>query len=116
MKHVSDKIASSHAHLLSQFACRRKDQRLAFLQSYIQLLQNGDGKRGRLASTRLSLCDHVVPLDAGDDRALLDCRRLLETVGVYATQQVLFEAHVVKVVHHLIPVALQRSKVNKHNQ
>jgi len=93
--------------LLCQLACWCKDQGLALLQRHIKFLENGNGKRGRFAGAWLSLCNHIVALDAGYDCTLLDCRRLLETIGVDSTQQVFLQAHVIKVVHHLIPVALQ---------
>ena len=54
-------------------------------------------REGRgLAGSRLGLSDRVTHQDERLDRTLLDRRRLLETVGVDATEEILLQAHVVK--------------------
>lgn len=77
-----------------------------FKRLSVYLLEDGDGKRGRLAGTRLGLCDDVMALDAGHDGALLDGRRLFKAIGVNAAQQLLLKVHVIEVVDHLLPVRL----------
>lgn len=56
--------------------------------------------------TRLRLGNDVATLHARNDSALLDGRRLLETVAVDAAQQLLAQVHVIKVVVHLMPGGL----------
>ena len=102
-------------NLLCKLACRCKDQSLALLQGHIEFLENSDSERGCFAGARLRLSNHVMTLDARYDCALLDCRRLLKAIGIDSTQQVLLEAHVIKVVHHLIPVALQYNQHHHHD-
>ena len=54
-------------------------------------------REGRgLAGSRLGLCDCVTHQDERLDRTLLDSRRLLETVGVDATEEVLLQTHVIE--------------------
>ena len=48
-------------------------------------------------------------LDAGHDGSLLDSGRLLETVGVDATKQLLPEGHVVKVLANVIPIGVDEA-------
>ncbi|CAN7996109.1 unnamed protein product, partial [Ixodes pacificus] len=83
-----------------------QDQGLALLQGHVDLLQDGDGERRRLARARLGLGNHGPTLDAWDDGPLLDGRRLLETIGVDASEELFSEAHVIEVVDDLFPVAL----------
>lgn len=59
-----------------------EDQSLALLHSGVDLLENGDGESGSLASTRLGLGNHIVVLDDRHDSALLNSRGTLKTVGV----------------------------------
>lgn len=92
--------------LLGQFPGGCQNQGLTFAHGCVDLLQNTDGERGRFAGSRLCLGDHVVSLDAWNDGALLDGRRLLETVRVNAAKKLLFQAHVVKVHHNFFPVGL----------
>ncbi len=47
--------------------------------------------------------------DAGDDGPLLDCGRLLETVGVDAAEELLAQVHVVEVLADLIPVGVDET-------
>jgi len=109
------KHASQFTNLLCKLTCWCKDQSLALLQRHIEFLQNGDSKRCCFAGARLRLSNHVVTLDAGYDCTLLDCRRLLKAIGIDSTQQVFFETHVIKVVNHLIPVALQYNQYRHHH-
>jgi hypothetical protein len=79
------------------------------------LLENGNGERGGLASTRLGLRNDVVPLYDGDNGSLLDGRRALETgflsapcslaiadlenhspVGIDTTEELRLEFHIVE--------------------
>ena len=69
-------------NLLGKLAGGGEDEGLARLYGRVDLLKNGDGKGGGLASTRLGLGNDIVTLDDGHDRALLDSRGALETVGV----------------------------------
>ena len=58
--------------LLGELSGGGKDERLALPQPGVDLLEDRDGEGGSLASSRLSLRDHVEALDAGHDGALLD--------------------------------------------
>lgn len=49
------------AYLLRQLPGRSQDQRLRRLHVKLNLLQDGDGKGGRLPSAGLGLGDHIVP-------------------------------------------------------
>ena len=79
--HVVAQRDDDFLDLLRELARGRQDERLGALDRDVQLLQNGDGERRRLARTRLGLRDHVVALHDGDDGALLDRRRPLEPVS-----------------------------------
>lgn len=105
-------IAEGNHDLLDlgrQLTGRGQNQRLAFWDVGVDLLQDRDGKCSSLTSTRLGLGNDVVPLDARHNSALLDGRRLLETVGVDAAEQLLLQAHVVEVVDGLVPVGLDNA-------
>lgn len=54
--------------------------------------------------TGLSLGDDVASLDAWNDGALLDRRRLLETIRIDSSQKFLLQVHGVKIVDDFIPV------------
>ena len=102
-------IAKSHDHfldLLGQLASRGQDKRLTAGVSRVDLLQDRNAEGGRFPGARLSLSDHVVPLDAGHNCPLLDGRRLLETVGINAAKQLLTEVHIVKAFAHLVPIGV----------
>lgn len=68
--------------LLGKLTGRSKDESLALLDSGVDLLEDGDGEGGSLASTGLSLGNDIVTLDNGHDSALLDSRGTLETISV----------------------------------
>jgi hypothetical protein len=73
------------------------------------LLKNGNREGRGLAGTRLSLCDDVMALDAGDDGALLDGRGLLETVGVDTAKEFFPQRHIVEVLADLLPVGVDQT-------
>lgn len=52
--------------LLSQLTGWGKDQSLASLDVWVDLLENGDGESSGLSSTRLGLCDDIVTLMLSD--------------------------------------------------
>jgi hypothetical protein len=118
--------------LLSKLTGGSKDQGLAGLDRRVDLLEDGDGERSRLASTRLGLGNDIVTLDDGHDSALLNGRGALETVGVNfedaledrrrengedhhmgqkltTTEELSLEAHVIERVDGLIVVGLDLS-------
>ena len=95
--------------LLGQLTRGSQNKSLAGRDLRVNLLQDGDGERGGLSGSGLSLGDDVMTLDARDDGALLDGRRFLETVGVDAAQQLLAEVHVVKVFADVIPVGVDET-------
>lgn len=60
-------VADSDNHLLNllcEFAGRGEDQRLAGLEIRIDLLEDGDGEGGGLASAGLSLRNHIIACEA----------------------------------------------------
>lgn len=78
-------VANGDDHLLdllSKLTRGCQDQGLTLLEIVVNLLENGNGKRGRLASSRLGLGNDVVALDDRHDGALLNSRRSLKTIGV----------------------------------
>ena len=101
-------VVTERAHdlldLLRELARGREHQRLALLLFVVELLQHAGAERRRLTGTGLRLLDHVQALGEGDDTALLDRGRLLETVGVDAAEEVLVQVHGVKRLVNLGPV------------
>eukprot|EP00760_Papus_ankaliazontas_P032971 PhM_4_TR6111/c0_g1_i1/m.59329 len=96
---VAHVLADARAHLLrlqGKLAGRRQDEGLAVALREVQTLERGDDEGTGLARTRLGLGDDVTALRERHDGALLDGRRLLETVRVDATEEVVGEAHVVE--------------------
>mmetsp|Transcript_24829 Transcript_24829/g.38636 ORF Transcript_24829/g.38636 Transcript_24829/m.38636 type:complete len:418 (-) Transcript_24829:75-1328(-) len=73
----------------------------------IDALQGGDGEGTSFTRSRLRLRDGVVSLDDGQDALLLNGRRLLETVSVNSSQNLLLEAHVIESLSRLFPIRLQ---------
>jgi hypothetical protein len=66
--------------LLSEFTCGSKDQGLALLDIVVDLLEDTDGERGRLARAGLGLGDDIAVLEDRHDGALLDGGRTLKTL------------------------------------
>merc|ERR1719266_883089 len=81
----------------------------ALPQVGVNLLQDGDGKGGGLTGTRLSLGDNIHALDTRDNGSLLDSRRLLETIGIDASEELLLQVHVIEVLTDLIPVGVDNT-------
>merc|ERR1712087_881019 len=105
-------VSQGHYHLLDllgQLPGRRQDQGLRLPQAGVDLLQDGDGEGGGLASTGLSLSDNVHTLDAGDDSSLLDSRRFLKTIGIDTPQELLLQVHVIEVLTNLLPVGVDNT-------
>lgn len=50
----------------------------------------------------------VLTLDTRDNGSLLDSGRLLKTIGINSPEQSLTQVHLIKTVHDLVPVALER--------
>jgi len=92
--------------LLGKLASGRQDESLCAFDAEVELLEDGDGKGGGFARTRLGLGNNVVTFDDGNDRALLDGRWALETICIHATKEFRTKVHVIKVVYNLIPVGL----------
>lgn len=53
-------VTSGTAYLLSQLSGRSQNQSLSLFLLNVQLLQDRDGKRGRLASARLGLGNDII--------------------------------------------------------
>ncbi|KAI7360151.1 ATP-dependent RNA helicase [Hortaea werneckii] len=107
-------VANGHddlLDLLSQLTGRGEDQTLASLDVRVELLEGGDSEGSGLAGTRLGLSDHIVALDDGHDRTLLNRGWALETVGVNAAEQLAPEVHRVEGVGGLIVVRLDLSRL-----
>ena len=69
--------------------------RLLSVSRRAQVARTNREGRG-LAGSRLGLRNRVTHQDERLDRTLLDGRRLLETVGVDTTEEILLQAHVVE--------------------
>lgn len=104
--HVVAECDDDLLDLLGELTSGGKDERLDGLDARVDALQNGDREGGGLAGTGLSLSNHIVTLDDGDDSTRLNRRGTLETVGVDTTEKLLLELHVVKVVNDGLPVGL----------
>eukprot|EP00756_Hemistasia_phaeocysticola_P041929 Hpha_TRINITY_DN16942_c0_g1::TRINITY_DN16942_c0_g1_i4::g.55631::m.55631 len=101
---VAQVLTDRRHHLLRlrrQLASRRQHHTLAVTLRPLHTLQQPDRERTSLSSPRLRLRDQVTALDEGDDRTLLDRRRLLETVRVDTTEQVGVQRHLVEGRAHL---------------
>ena len=87
------KLPSMHphasSHLLGQFSGGGKHESLCLLEAHIDLLEDRDSKCSGFAGTGLRLGDDVTVTQARDDGALLDGGRLLKTVCIDATEQLL---------------------------
>mgnify|MGYP005803126583 CR=1 FL=1 len=87
---------------------------MAFIDSGINTLKNGDYEGGGLAGTGLSLSNHVFAGDAGQNCSLLDRRGLLETVGVDASEKLVFQTHLVEGVDIEGALGFGERKASKH--
>lgn len=65
--------------LQREFTGGSKDEGLGAFDFGVQPLEDGDGKGGGLACARLGLRDDIMTLDNGDNGALLNSGRTLET-------------------------------------
>jgi hypothetical protein len=65
--------------LLGQFTGRCKDQSLALLDVWVELLEDGDGESGGLSSTGLSLCNDIVALEKKSACILHTCQIISQT-------------------------------------
>mmetsp|Transcript_14782 Transcript_14782/g.25605 ORF Transcript_14782/g.25605 Transcript_14782/m.25605 type:complete len:510 (-) Transcript_14782:111-1640(-) len=79
--------------LLGQLAGGSENHGLHFRHGGVDILQASDDKGCGLAHTGLCLRNGIAAHDEGHDSTLLNRRRLLETVGINTTQQLLFEVH-----------------------
>ena len=77
--HVVAESDDDLLNLLGELTSGRKDERLGALDVGVELLEDGNGERSGLASTRLGLRDDVVALDDGHDGTLLDSGGTLKT-------------------------------------
>ncbi len=69
-------------HLDAQLARRRQHERLHLAVARVDVLDDRQAERGRLARARLRLPDHVAAFEQRRDRLLLDrARRLVADVG-----------------------------------
>jgi hypothetical protein len=113
--HVVAQCEDDALDLGSELARRREDERLRFADRGVDRLERRDRKGGCLSGSGLGLSNDVPARDDGQDRPLLDGRRLLEvcaegartrsapvretdtesegrTVGIDAAEQVLLQA------------------------
>ena len=86
--HVVTKSDHHLLNLVRQLTRRGEAQGLALPRRDVKLLQDGDGKCCSLSSPRLRLGDGVVPLQDRDNRALLNCRRLLEAISINSAKKI----------------------------
>ena len=99
--HVVTKGENHLLDLLGKLTSGGQHQGLTLIQLNVNLLEERDGESGRLAGTRLGLSNHIMAHDAGKDGTLLDGRGALETIGVDASEQLLLQLHLIKVVNNL---------------
>jgi hypothetical protein len=95
--------------LLSELTGGREDERLSALDGHVEFLEDGDGKRGGLASARLGLGNDIVTFDNGDNSTLLDGRWAFETISIDTAEKFRFQIHVVEVIDDLVPIGLNLS-------
>jgi len=115
--HVVAKGNNDFLNLLREFTGRREDKGLGSLNGHVQLLKNGDGKCGGLASARLCLRNDIVAFYNRYNCTLLNSGRTLKTwgrsvllyeeyrrghkglpVGVNTTEKLRFEIHIIKAI------------------
>ena len=94
--HVVTQCYDDLLDLLSKLAGGREDECLTAFDGHVKFLENRDTERSRFARARLGLGDHIVSFNDRDDGALLDSRGSFETIGVYATEELGLEIHVVE--------------------
>lgn len=58
----------------------------------------------------------LLTLDTRDNGSLLDSGRLLKTIGINSPEQSLAQAHLIKTIHNLIPVALEWTRQTRSNK
>jgi hypothetical protein len=70
-------------------------------------LQHTNGEGTSLTSTRLSLGNCVLALDQRQDALGLNGGRVLKTIAIDATQYVLLQTHIVKLINFQVPVRFE---------
>ena len=70
--------------LLCQFSGRGQNKDLRFSQGQIDCLKSSEGENACLTSATLALNDHISASNDGQDGPLLDCGRLVESIGIHA--------------------------------
>lgn len=93
--------------LLGKLAGWGQDEGLGLVDGEIDLLQHSDGEGGGLSGSRLGLGDNVSSLAQWQDGALLDSGRLLKTIGVDSTKELLLEGHVIEGISDHVVVGLE---------
>ena len=89
--HVVAERNDDFLDLLRQLTGGRKDEGLGTLDGLVDFLEDGDGESSGLPGTGLGLGDDIVPFDDGDDGALLDSGRTLETFRMRVRVNFFFE-------------------------
>ena len=99
--HVRPDALRDFHRLERELSGGREDERLASVLLVVHALQCADDERAGLAGPGLGLGDEVAALNERDDRALLNCGGLLESVRVNTAEELGLEAHVVERRHDL---------------
>ena len=107
--HVVSQGHNDLLDLLGQLTGGCQNQGLAAVQLGVDLLQDGNGKSGRLSGSGLGLSDDVMAFNAGDDRTLLNGGRFFETIGVDTTKEFLPQVHIIEVFANFVPIGIDET-------
>jgi len=107
--HVVTKGENDLLDLLGQFTGGAEDESLSARSVDVDLLEARDGEGGGFTGTGLGLRDDVVALGAWNDSSHLDGGRLLETIRVDTSEELLVEGHVVEGLADFVPVGLDQT-------
>lgn len=102
--HVLAKGKDNLLDLVGQLSSGGNDQSLGLLNLLVNVLQSRDREGGSLTSTRLGLGKDIVTLDDGQDGSLLNGGRVLKTVTVDTSEQLVLESKVVERGNNLVVV------------
>ena len=92
-------VTQGHNHLLDllgQLPSGGQNKSLAAVQLGVNLLQNGNGEGGSLASSRLGLSNGILVRHKRRYSLLLDGTRDLKPIAVYATKQSFIKSQIFK--------------------
>ena len=105
--HILANSVNNVRALFRQLTSWCNDNSLYLVWGSIDRLQAGNGESTCFTSTRLGLSNCVLSLYDRHNALLLDSWRLFEPVSVDASQNFLFESHLIEFIDYFIPVCFK---------